>query len=311
MFVYVLALENGKYYVGLSKSPYKRITNHFNNQGSQWTKRYKPLEIIEVIPDCDLYDEDKYTRKYMDKFGVDNVRGGSYTTFSFGKNTYRHLQREKSFCENKCFKCGESGHYARDCDEIHACINDYERSLSFDEDKYTRKYMDKFGVDNVRDGSYTTFSFDENTHKHLQREKSFCENKCFKCGESGHYARDCDEIHACINDYERSLSFDDDDEKVIQPKVINICLKCGEEGHCWNDCRNINQKKLENVMKNKNFMNNALDCVLKQMNYKSLTCPLCLKKFEKNKYLYYHSYYTCKHRREFIDKVNETQVTLN
>lgn len=235
MFVYVLALENGKYYVGSSKSPYKRIINHFNNQGSQWTKRYKPLEIIEVIPDCDLYDEDKYTRKYMDKFGVDNVRGGSYTTFSF----------------------------------------------------------------------------DENTHKHLQREKSFCENKCFKCGESGHYARDCDEIHACINDYERSLSFNYDDEKVIQPKVINICLKCGEEGHCWNDCRNINQEKMENVMKNKNFMNNALDCVLKQMNYKSLTCPLCLKQFGKNKYLYYHSYYTCKHRREFIDKVNETQVTLN
>lgn len=132
MFVYVLQLENGKYYVGCSKSPYKRITEHFNNNGASWTKKYKPCEVIEIIPGCDMYDEDKYTRKYMDKFGVDNVRGGSYTTITLGDNTYKHLQREKTGCENKCFKCGGSGHYARDCDEIHACIQDYERFVEIE-----------------------------------------------------------------------------------------------------------------------------------------------------------------------------------
>ena len=33
-----------------------------------------------VIYDCDKYDEDKYTRKYMDDYGLDNVRGGSFST---------------------------------------------------------------------------------------------------------------------------------------------------------------------------------------------------------------------------------------
>ena len=54
-------------------------------------RKIKHIEIIEVIPDCDLYDEDKYTRKYMDTFGIDNVRGGSYTIID--ENTHRHLRK--------------------------------------------------------------------------------------------------------------------------------------------------------------------------------------------------------------------------
>ena len=41
--------------------------------------------------------------------------------------------------------------------------------------------------------------------------------------------------------------------------------------------RNINEEKLESVMKNTNHMNNALDIVLKQMNYKS-DMPIVLQK---------------------------------
>lgn len=38
VFIYVLKLENDKYYVGKTNNPDLRITNHFDANGSQWTK---------------------------------------------------------------------------------------------------------------------------------------------------------------------------------------------------------------------------------------------------------------------------------
>ena len=50
------------------------------NEHIPWIQKYKPIRILYVIYDCDKYDEDKYTRKYMDDYGLDNVRGGSFST---------------------------------------------------------------------------------------------------------------------------------------------------------------------------------------------------------------------------------------
>jgi predicted GIY-YIG superfamily endonuclease len=75
--IYVLELESNKYYVGKSKELEIRLENHFNNNGFSWTQKYKPIKILEIFKDCDDFDEDKYTLKYMSKYGINNVRGGS------------------------------------------------------------------------------------------------------------------------------------------------------------------------------------------------------------------------------------------
>jgi len=80
IYIYVLQLEKGKYYIGKTKNPHFRLESHFNLDGSEWKKLYKPIKILELISNCDDYDEDKYTRIYMDKYGIDNVRGGSFVT---------------------------------------------------------------------------------------------------------------------------------------------------------------------------------------------------------------------------------------
>ena len=77
--VYILECAEGKYYIGKTDRPLEdRITEHFYGYGSVWTQRYRPLTLIQIISNADSFDEDKYTKMTMKKYGIDNVRGGSY-----------------------------------------------------------------------------------------------------------------------------------------------------------------------------------------------------------------------------------------
>ena len=117
VYIYVLQLDKDKYYIGKTNNPQFRLESHFNLQGSEWTKLYKPIQILELITDCDDYDEDKYTLIYMDKYGIDNVRGGSFTTIELDKSTKDQLEKMNKSANDKCFKCGELGHFAKYCNK--------------------------------------------------------------------------------------------------------------------------------------------------------------------------------------------------
>ena len=85
-FIYVLELENQKYYVGIAVDPEQRFIEHQKQQKkcSIWCKKHKAQKIVEVIDtghrrmiDASFL-EDIISLEYIKKYGAANVRGGRY-----------------------------------------------------------------------------------------------------------------------------------------------------------------------------------------------------------------------------------------
>ena len=118
VFIYILQLENNKYYVGKTNNSSFRLEDHFSNNGSLWTKKYKPIKVLELISDCDNYDEDKYTIQYMEKYGINNVRGGSFCNIKLSDSNIVTLNQIITSVTDKCYICGNTGHYAKECKQV-------------------------------------------------------------------------------------------------------------------------------------------------------------------------------------------------
>ena len=118
--IYILELEDNKYYIGRSKKKtdagvQSRIKAHFNGKGASWTKKYQPIKIVDIKKDQTVYDENKWTKIYMQQYGIENVRGGDYVRVKLPKGDVEKLQRELDGANDKCHRCGETGHFIRFC----------------------------------------------------------------------------------------------------------------------------------------------------------------------------------------------------
>ena len=181
--IYILKLEENKYYIGKTNYPNYRITDHYNSEGSAWTSKYKPVSVVKIIADCDQYDEDKYTLKYMNKYGIDSVRGGTFTSISLGTSR-QQIEKMLKSSNDECFKCGSHEHFARECD-------------TQDDWNVINAKPHKLHVSNNETICYVC-KRKSHTAEHCYAKKDIYNNPitfwavCYRCGADDHWRITCD-----------------------------------------------------------------------------------------------------------------------
>jgi hypothetical protein len=114
--IYVLKLQEDKYYIGKTyKLISERYIEHCKGHGSAWTRRFQPIEVIEEYNDVNEFEEDKITKIYMAKYGIDNVRGGAYCRMKMPNTLLKLLKREIWHAQHKCLECGSDKHFVAKC----------------------------------------------------------------------------------------------------------------------------------------------------------------------------------------------------
>jgi predicted GIY-YIG superfamily endonuclease len=174
--IYILRLTQGKYYVGKTNNLERRHQEHINGTASAWTRKYTPVAVEKIIPNSSHFDEDKWTKEYMNKYGIQNVRGGSYTEIHLNDFQMDTLKTEIWGAKNLCKQCGRSGHFAKTCyakSDVHGIPIEYEDDSDDSDDS-----------DSSEDNTYTYYT-----------SSNKVSGACYRCGRSSHYSPDCYATH--------------------------------------------------------------------------------------------------------------------
>jgi hypothetical protein len=121
-YLFILKLECKKYFIGLTTEIQQDINKL---SSSNWVKKYKPQEMLLFIEDCN--DIDKYVILYMQKYGINNVRGGTYSDILLNSECIEKLKKI-DYSTDKCYICGDNTHNVRECkkdDILCTCFYSY------------------------------------------------------------------------------------------------------------------------------------------------------------------------------------------
>lgn len=148
--MYILKLVGNRYYLGYSPNVKQRIQEHIDGNGSSFTKKYKPIDVVKIKENISEHLINKYVIGYMKKYGIDKVRGGAFKGLKLNNEQIKELakygiyklDKEEEFFDKliketqnevnseplkipiiqtngTCYRCMKDGHSQDSCRESH------------------------------------------------------------------------------------------------------------------------------------------------------------------------------------------------
>ena len=200
--IYVLLCEHEKIYVGRCRRDraYERYNEHKSGRGSSFTQMYPMKDVLEVFYSDNPQDEDNTVMDLMQNNGIDNVRGGTFSSLQLPEHQIRTLNDQLRHNRGACIRCGKTGHF------VDACPERNSRNMNMSGQNTTRR--------EGRGGTRET------------------EASCFTCGRIGHFADNCPTRRTNMNIRPNNARSGGQ----RQGKGQEVCFKCGRTGHFASTC---------------------------------------------------------------------------
>ncbi len=134
------------------------MLQHRQGEAAEWTTLHRMIRIHCVWEIDNDFMEDNKVKEYMLSFGIDCVRGGSYSQIELSPSQRQFLEDELRTARNACLNCGQVGHFEGQCTALIRLPEVPQITTRNQQRAYARRNDD---------------------------------DRCFRCGRPGHWADEC------------------------------------------------------------------------------------------------------------------------